>query len=357
VSASATTEGRQGAPPGPIVQSLTIGFRAIYLATLALAVLWLASNVRQVPPDSRAVVLRFGRIVRVQEAGLLLALPRPIESVRLLPNADRQLSHTVAAVPRAPGIDDDFGVATGEQNQGNAGAYMTGDGGIVLLDAVLTWHIVDPAAYVVSETHVIPALNRLFRTAAIAVAARHDLDDFLVARPDRTQQAATAAVVAQRQAVRDEVLAAMNARLRDLAGEGASLGVEIDRIDLTAYLPPAARRAFESVLSATQRAEQALARARTDAERTRQAADRERDNLLAGARAAAAERVSRARASTATIVALAAQATGTARASLLDRVYRDRIAALLPRIGQVTAVDSRGGARVILPGSVREAPR
>src|SRR6201999_1877296 len=60
-------------PPGPIVQSVRIGFRAIYLATLLLAVVWLFSNIRQISPDSQAVVQRFGRIVRTQSAGLLIA--------------------------------------------------------------------------------------------------------------------------------------------------------------------------------------------------------------------------------------------------------------------------------------------
>src|SRR6478672_11715583 len=73
-----------GLPDGPVVQSLRIGFRTLYLATLLLALGWTASNCRQVPPDSQIVVRRFGQIVRVQPAGLLLAWPRPIEQVDLL---------------------------------------------------------------------------------------------------------------------------------------------------------------------------------------------------------------------------------------------------------------------------------
>ena len=72
-------------PTGPIAQSVAIGFRAIYVATLLLALLWLTTNVREIAADSQAVVFRFGRIVRSQQAGLLVAWPRPIETVRLLP--------------------------------------------------------------------------------------------------------------------------------------------------------------------------------------------------------------------------------------------------------------------------------
>ncbi len=44
-------------------------------------------------------MLRFGRIVRSQQAGLLIAWPRPIEQVRLLPGPERQLSQDVPALP------------------------------------------------------------------------------------------------------------------------------------------------------------------------------------------------------------------------------------------------------------------
>jgi regulator of protease activity HflC (stomatin/prohibitin superfamily) len=334
--------------PGPLLQSVTIGFRAIYLATALLALVWLASGIRQVPPDSRAVVTSFGRIVRVQSAGLLIALPPPIQTVRIIPGAEQLLRHTVSPVPRAAGLDDVVDIANGEPMQGSAGSYLTGDGGVVLLDAVLTCRITDPVAYVIAEAHIAPALDRLFRTAAIAVAARHKLDDFLVTHPDLVAAGGSAA---QLQAVRDELATTLNDRLRTLAAAQAGLGVEVERIDITAYLPIAAKRAFDAVLSADQRADQALARARTDAERRRQEAERERDRLLTVARANAAEQVSRADAATARITALAAQATGDARDSLLDRLYRDRIAQLLHQIGHVTTVDPRGGARVILPAS------
>src|SRR6185312_4231405 len=79
-------------PPGPIAQSVAIGFRVVYVAGLLLLAIWLMSNIRTIPSDSQAVVLRFGRIVRAQEAGLLVAWPRPIERVEVLPGPERQLS-------------------------------------------------------------------------------------------------------------------------------------------------------------------------------------------------------------------------------------------------------------------------
>jgi regulator of protease activity HflC (stomatin/prohibitin superfamily) len=79
-------------PDGPWAQATHLAFRFLYFAVCALAVAWAFSNVRRVPPDSRAVVLLFGSVVRQQNAGLLVAWPMPFERVILLPAADRQIA-------------------------------------------------------------------------------------------------------------------------------------------------------------------------------------------------------------------------------------------------------------------------
>jgi regulator of protease activity HflC (stomatin/prohibitin superfamily) len=349
-------------PNGPLVQSISIAFRVGVVATLLLALGWLASNVRQVPPDTTAVVSRFGRIVQVRSAGLLLAWPRPIESVRLLPGPDRQLPLIVERQPPALGIDGGARPMTPSPRIspspqfGTAGSYLTGDGGVVLLDVALTWRITDPAAFMLAETHVSPALNRLLRAAAVSASAHHPLDDFLVVdtegqggRPAATRATASAAL-------REEIVATMNARLAALG-----LGVAVTRLDLTAALPPVARGAFERVLTAGQQADQNVAVARTEATRRLQEADRDSDNLLNEARARAAERVTTAQTESDPVLALEARAAGGAtspdaagsRANLLDQVYRDRMATIMPTIGHVTAVDPRGSVRLIVPGGDR----
>ena len=99
------------APATPIVErfggwilagslSVDLSFRFLFLAVLVLGIAWAFSNVRVVPPDSRALVLRFGNVVRQESAGLLLALPQPMEQVVILPSADRQIE----LPPRGRGI-------------------------------------------------------------------------------------------------------------------------------------------------------------------------------------------------------------------------------------------------------------
>ncbi len=354
---------RRGADiPGPLAQSVRIGFLALYLAVGLGAAAWGLSNVRQVPPDSRAVVLRFGRVNRVQESGLLLAWPSPVETVRLLPARDRQVALKVAAEPS--GIvseetdvhfepNDDIIHIRPDKDADNAAYLLTGDGNVVQLDGTLYYEIVDPAAYYLAESHVEPALHRLYLASAVASAATRPLDDFLVATPDQDAVAGAqdAADLNQRRAaLRGQLADAINRRIAELRTRGVDLGVTVSRIDLVAVLPPVAKTAFDAVLTASQVADQTAAAARTDAARISQQAQRDRDRVLAEASAAADERIRGATADTAGVAALEARITPQTRDGLLAEEYRQRIAGIMRQAGQVTAIDMRSGQRLLLPG-------
>jgi membrane protease subunit HflK len=339
-------------PPGPIAQSVAIGFRTVYIAGVLLLVWWLASNVREIASDSQAVVLRFGRIVRSQEAGLLIAWPRPLEQVQMLPGPERQLTQEITPLPAASTQSQElvgpFGA--GQAIPQNASAYLTGDGNTVLLNATLFYRISDPIAYALSQAHVEAALNRLFRATTVRVTAARNLNDFLVVQESTDAQGGNQVVLALRGEVRSSLIQSMNARLHALADGGASLGVEIERIDMTAWLPPEAKSAFDAVLVASQAADRGVAVARTDAERRRQESNRLHDQLLADAQATAQELVSGASTNTAGILALEHEETPQTRSSLLLREYRARVGEIMNHVGSATLVDGQGGTRVLLPG-------
>ena len=339
-------------PPGPISQSVAIGFRAVYIAMALLGVLWLASNFRQIAPDNQAVVLRFGRIVRAQQAGLLIAWPRPIERVLLLPGPERQLSQEVTGLPAESAEADALVASTGDSGTLPKGVapYLTGDGNIVLLNATLIYRIADPVSYTLSESHVAPALDRVFRAATVRLTAGRNLNDFLAVATNPAADGAAQGAIAMRGEVRAALLEQINARLHELAQSGASLGIEVERIDMTPWLPPQAKVAFDAVLTATQAADRGVAVARTDAERRRQEADRERDRLLAAAQATAQELVSGASVDTARILALEHEETPQTRTSILLREYRAGVASILGRVGSETVIDPQGGVRFVLPG-------
>ncbi len=338
-------ENSNGEPAGPIVQAITTAFRAVWAAVFLLAAGWAASSWRQVPADSQAVMLRFGRVVGVQQAGLALSWPRPIGGMALVPGRARQLTLRTQATARREGLSDLFTQASGAELPDGAGSYLTGDGSVVLLSADMTYQVTDAEHYYLAQDHVPPALQRVFQASAIAILARLDLDDVLVARPDRQTPEQAAAAEDRRRGLRDAILAEMNHRLAPL-----SLGVEISRLDLDPALPPAAKIAFDGVLVSVQLAEQAIAAARTEALRIAQAAGREQDRLMDAARAGAAERVSEASRQTAPILALEAGMTAATRPAILDHAYRDGLAAFMPRVGRVMAVDAQG-TRILLPGA------
>lgn len=345
---------------GPLAQSVKIAFRTLYIAVLLLAAGWVGSNIRQVPADSRVVVLRFGRVDRVQEAGLVLAWPRPIEEITLLPARDRPIELKIELPSNdGPSSETDFQIhqpddvveLRAQKDARNAQYFLTGDGSVVQFDATLYFTITDPVAYFLARDHVAPALQRLYRASAVALTAGRDLDDFLVARPEQDAGTANAGAMPQRQALRGDLVNAINRRLLDLRRHGTDLGVAVSRIDVVALLPPVAKAAFDAVLTAAQIADQTAAAARIDAAHIIQQADRDADRVRSEAAAAAQERVRRAVADTAGIKALVAQITPLTRDSLLTQYYREQIGAALQKAGRVMAVDARGHQHLILPGA------
>lgn len=337
-------------PPGPIAQSIELAFRVMYVLAALLAIFWVTSNVREIPSDSQVIVRRFGRIVRAQQAGLLVAWPRPIEQVQVLPGPARQLSQDVSVL-LAPSEKYEAVVGALSQATTSPAAYLTGDGNVVLLAASLNYRINDPIVYALEEAHVGPALDRLFRATAVHITAGRNLNDFLVVQTNGNQSDNGQGVIALRSEVRESLLREMNDRLGALNAPGAGLGVEIEQINLTPSLPPEAKAAFDQVLVATQAADRGVAMARTDAEHRRQQATTEAEHLVSDAQAAAKEIVSNASVDTASILALEHdEKTSQSRGSLMLREYRTRVASIMDRTGHVTLIDPKSGVRVVLPG-------
>jgi regulator of protease activity HflC (stomatin/prohibitin superfamily) len=359
-----------GSEAGPVKgaweQAAERSFTFLFVVVCLLALAWMLSNCRQVPPDSRAVVLRLGSVVRVEGAGLLLALPRPFEQVLTLPSADRQIAFTIyafqsaapaeGAFPSGEGLTDASGASTpiSRDPTQNVSMLMTGDMSVVHFDARLFYRITDPTAYVLSADHVAAALERLFVASSVAVAASRDLDAILVARPDR--DAYGDAARAGREGLRPDLLAEVNRRLADLADQGASLGITVSRVDLLPSIPAEAKPAFDSVLYALQKAETVTAQSRTSAETMSQQANQDRDRILTDAQAMAEERTTLAQTRTAAITALSAGASaqGLSAPMLSNQLYQEQVGKLLNRAGRVFAADGAGSARLILPGGSRQ---
>ena len=342
---------RSEEPKGAWAESLRIVFRLVFIGMLVLAALWSMSNVRRIQPQNRAVVLRFGEFDRVADSGLLLALPRPIEEVVIIPARDTQIRLASLNDPRPP-PSNNLGLRDDAAARWNSDFFLTGDGGIVHLDAHICYRIIDPRAYVLAMTHVEPALFRIYEAAALSLIARSELDDIMVARPERPATEADRAA-ARRQQLHADLVTAMNEGLSELARQDVGLGVEVSRIDLSAALRSRAAEAYNDVLTSIQAADQRVAEARTSAERRAQEANQTHDRIIEDAKAAAAERVSLATAQTAEVAALAERLKSSSRDALLTQAFNERIGPILKKVGQVTAIDPRQAARLVIPGGAQ----
>lgn len=340
-----TSPGRMDATDNPWLQSARIGFIALYGVTLVAALGWLFGNVREVGPDSRAVVLRLGAEQRIQEAGLLLAWPRPFEQVLMLPSADRVSERRVELLLRSElALKSDKNGTLASDATAGSGYLLTGDAGIVQLDVRVFYKVNAPYAFTRQGAHLEPALDRLVERNAVQVCASRDMDTILVARPELV--GADAQVAERRERLRGDLQRGINRSLAALKAAGTDLGIEVVRVDVQSSLPLSAVGAFNAVLTASQQAEKEVAQARNEAARQLQQATQAADHTVQVAQAQARERLARANADTATIAGLAQQQDP----GLMLRLYRERMPAILSRAGAVTTVNPEDSGHLILEG-------
>lgn len=346
---------------GAWAQAIALSFKFLFLVVAILGLGWLVSNCRIVSPDDRAIVIRLGTVVREAGAGLLIAAPKPFETVMILPSADRQLAFDIqsygAAAPAeaAPAPSDETPVdetapppepvgsnesrvdTEGLDPLRDIGLLLTGDMSLVYYNATLFYRITDPQAYVLTGRHFAPALERVFQTSAVSVTASRDIDTILVARPEAQGGDGSGPT---RESLRADLVAAVNTKLEDLAARGASLGIVVNRVDLVPTVPAGAKTAFDFVLTAVQKAERSANDARTVAQRTMQGSERTFDRMKSEAEARAQEAVSRANAQTAPVYALTEGSGGGG--DIGGQVFRERVGSLLNAAGRVYTVDQYG---------------
>ena len=238
-------------PDSPWIQAGRLTFLALYAVTVLAALAWAFSNVRQIDPQNRAVVLHFGALDRIQNAGLLLAWPQPFEQVVLLPAADRVIERRVENLLRSDAALQADRVASFATPLSDAlagsGYLLTGDAGVVQLDVRVFYKVTEPYAFVLQGDHVLPALDRLVTRSAVALTAARDLDTILVARPELIGSDNGAAE--RRERLRGDLVQGINKRLAELAASGLGLGIEATRVDVQSSLPGPAVNAFNAVLT------------------------------------------------------------------------------------------------------------
>ena len=337
----------------PWQQAGRLAFLGLYAVTIFAAIAWGTSNIRQIDPQNRAVVLRMGALDRIQNAGLLLAWPRPFEQVVIVPAADRVSERRIENLLRSDvALQADrvasFATPINDALAGS-GYLLTGDAGVVQLDVRVFYNVTQPYAFVLQGEHVLPALDRLVTRSAVALTAARDLDTILVARPELIGSDSQAAE--RRERLRGDLVQGINQQLAALSATGQGLGLEVVRVDVQSSLPGPAVTAFNAVLTASQQAEKAVANAHNDAAKLTQAATQQADRTVEQAQAQASERLAKAQADTSAIASLAKVQQAGSDPGLLLRLYRERLPKILGQAGSVTSVDPKDDARLIIQGA------
>ena len=348
-------------PQSAWLQAGGLAFLALYGLGILAALGWLTSNVREVPPQNRAVVVRLGALSGIRSAGLLLALPRPIDEVVLVPSAETVVEQdstsqtpVQGALPLPQGSDEDQPAGpTLTDAEASLGNRLTGDAGVVQMDAKVYYSVTDPYEYVIQSNHLAAALDRLITRSIVWVCASRDVDAILVARPELIS--VNNQLAGQRERLRQEVMDDINRQLARLHAAGTGLGIELRRVDLISRLHPDTVGAFESVLTASQNALRQTAEARTDAARSLQLANQDADQSLAVAQASASERISHAQAATADVVQLSRALRTGEDPELLQRLYRQRMTAVLSKTRSVTVINPGDDAHLIIQGTLNQS--
>ena len=337
----------------PWQQAGRLAFLGLYAVTVFAAVAWGFSNVRQIDPQNRAVVLRMGALDRIQNAGLLWAWPKPFEQVVIVPAADRVSERRIENLLRsdvALQADRKASFATPVSDAlAGSGYLLTGDAGVVQLDVRVFYNVTEPYAFVLQGEHVLPALDRLVTRSAVALSAARDLDTILVARPELIGSDSQAAE--RRERLRGDLVQGINQQLASLSATGQGIGLQVVRVDVQSSLPGPAVNAFNAVLTASQHAEQAVAAARNEAAKVTQSATQQADRSVEQAQAQASERLAKAQADTSTITNLAKVQQAGNDSGLMLRLYRERMPRILGQAGSVTSVDPNDDSRLIIQGA------
>jgi regulator of protease activity HflC (stomatin/prohibitin superfamily) len=259
-----------------------------------------------------------------------------------VPGHDRQLTLHIS---RLDILGRDQGlVMAGMDPRRDGGYVLTGDGGVIHIDGTITYAVIDAPAYMLARERVEPALRHLFCAATIAACSHRTLDGVMVARPDLGKSLDQSEYAESRDRLRGEIAQAINQRLKRL-----DYGITVGRIDISAFLPDRAKDAFIAVSDAESAASTEIASARTEAERVTQGATTDAEVMINTATANANEVITLVHKATDPISALENGKTTEQRVLMLERIYRERIEAIIHKCN-LELIDGSRPVRLAIPG-------
>ncbi|MEM8994699.1 MAG: protease modulator HflK [Acidobacteriota bacterium] len=305
----------------PAIEVLGTLIRNAHWPIALLFVAYLSSGVTAVKPDEVALVLRFGSIVgdspgeQIHGAGLLWALPRPLDEVIRVPIGKvheveiDDLWPSSARVREAPAAEP--GLAIDPEREGYC---LTGDRNIVQLYLLARYRVLDPVAYALLQEDPHALLRNVVQAEVVRATGRESID---------------AVLSEERKVLGNTVRTGAQARLDTLRA-----GLELISVEIADFAPPAAViPAFVEVNTAYIEGYQTYVEAQRYRETVLPKAESDRDQMLADARIYATNLMSDARGDAQAFEALADEYRRNPQV-VADRLYIEGIERVFSKAGK-----------------------
>jgi modulator of FtsH protease HflK len=301
--------GRAGPPAG---DSARPPFGLIGAGLIALLLLWgVMSTYYTVQPEERAVVKRFGKVIKIADPGLHFKIPFGVDDV--------QFVATERVLKQEFGFRTAGGAEGRTQYAGNdfpeESLMLSGDLNIIDAEWVVQYRIADPMKFLYSMREPTGTLRDISESVMRRVVGNRLGSEVLTI--GRVEISNTA---------RDEIQAAMNQY---------DNGIHVVTVELQDVVPPkAVQPAFNEVNEARQERERMINEATKQANQQIPRARGQANRVIAEAEGYATERVNGALGETARFRSILAEYRGAPDVTR-SRMYLETIDQVLPKIGAV----------------------
>ena len=297
--------------------------RFLWVVTAVVIVVGISSGVYTVPPDSEAVVTRFGKFSHTTKPGLHFKFPFGVDRKKIVP-VKRQLKLEFGF--GTPGRTNDY-QAVGYDEQRKERSMITGDRNAASVEWVVQYRIDNPTDYLFRVRNPEDTLRDSSESVMRGVVGDRTVDEV---------------ITIGRQQIEDECLV----KLQELVNH-YGLGFRIDQVQLKNVNPPApVQSSFNEVNRAQQDREKSINVARGEYNKAVPKAKGEADQKIAEAEGDAAKRVNEADGDAARFNALYAEFEKFPEITR-QRLYLERMQEVLPQLKRKIVVDE--GAAGVLP--------
>lgn len=316
----------------PAVEVLGTLISLAYWPISLLFVTYLFSGVTAVKPDEVAMIMRFGRVVgdspaeQIHKAGLLWALPQPLDEVVRVP-IGKVHEVEINDLWRSSELTTPSSVGKGSMQRRQRytssalsidpeteGYCLTGDQNIVQLQLLARYRVVDPIAYALAQEDPHALLRNIVQGEMVRATGRESIDSVLTEG---------------RKVLGNRVREAAQTRMDEVDS-----GLELIAVEIADFAPPiAVKRAFVDVNTAYITSHKMVVEAQRYRETELPKAESKRDQILAEANIYAANLIAEARGEGEAFEMLAAEYQKQPEV-VVERLYIEGIENVVSKVGE-----------------------